>query len=97
LLRFGVALLIGLVGLQLTACGSTIKSDSAAKFVADNASKQTGFTPKDVKCPDGMDANEGVEFDCHFTGPKGSYTAHLKILKIENDDAFYQMSTKLDK
>lgn len=95
--RVAGVLLMGLVGMALTACGATIQPDATAKFVSDNVAKKSGFTPKDVKCPDGIDAKEGVEFDCHFTGPDGPYTAHLTILKVNGSDVSFQWTSKPDK
>ena len=46
-------------------------------------SEQTDFKPTNVKCPYGVDAEVGQEFDCHFTGPDGAYTAHLKVTKVD--------------
>jgi Domain of unknown function (DUF4333) len=66
-------MLVGLVALQLTSCSpkSTIKPDGAAQSVVDVVSKQTGFHPSDVRCPSGVEAKVGGQFDCHFTGPEG--------------------------
>jgi hypothetical protein len=57
-------------------------------------SKKTKFTPTDVTCPDDVEAKVGAEFDCHFTGPEGPYTAHVKVTKVEGDDVFFQIDTK---
>ncbi len=90
-------LFIGLVGLGLTACGATINADATAKFISENVGKKSGFTPKDVSCPNGLEAKEGVEFDCHFTGPDGPYTAHLTVLKVNGADVSFQWTSKPDK
>ena len=92
--RLGAAVLVGAVALQLSGCGSTIKPDGAAKSVTDVVSQQTGFKPTDVKCPSGVDAKVGQEFDCHFTGPEGPYTAHLKVTKVSGDDVEFFIQTK---
>ena len=97
LARVGVALFIGLVGLQLTACGSTIKAEGAAQSVTDLVSEKTDFKPTDVKCPDGIDAKVGVTFDCQFTGPDGDYVAHMKVLKIEGEQVLFDINTELKK
>jgi hypothetical protein len=58
-------------------------------------SSKTGFNATDVKCPSGVDAKVGQEFDCHFTGPEGKpYTAHLKITKVQGDDVEFDIETK---
>jgi hypothetical protein len=97
LVRVGVAVFFGLVGMQLTACGSTIKADGAAQSVVDLVSEKTDFKPTDVKCPDGIDAKVGVTFDCQFTGPDGAYVAHMKVLKIEGEQVLFDINTELKK
>jgi len=92
--RLGAGVLVGAVALQLAGCGSTIKPDGAAKSVTDVVSQQTGFKPTDVKCPSGVDAKVGQEFDCHFTGPEGPYTAHLKVTKVNGNDVEFFIQTK---
>jgi hypothetical protein len=94
--RLGAAVVVGAVALQLTGCGGgpTIKADGAAKSVTDMVSQQTGFKPTDVKCPSGVEAKVGQEFDCHFTGPEGPYTAHLKVTKVNGEDVEFYIQTK---
>jgi hypothetical protein len=99
-MRFGAAVMVGLVALQLAGCGAqgvapgTLKPEVAAKSVENLVSKQTGFDPTDVKCPSGVKAKVGQEFDCHYTGPDGHYTAHLKVTKIQGDDVLFDITTK---
>ena len=95
--RVGVAVFIALVGLQLTACGSTIKPEGAGQAVTDLVSEKTDFTPEDVKCPDGVEAKVGGTFDCTFTGPDGDYVAHMKIEKIEGEQVLFDIKTELAK
>jgi hypothetical protein len=97
LVRVGAAVFIGLVGLGLTGCGSTIKPEGAAQSVVDLVSEKTDFKPTDVKCPDGIDAKVGVTFDCNFTGPDGNYVAHMKVLKIEGEQVLFDINTELKK
>lgn len=85
---------MGVMVLQLTGCGKTIKPEGAAKSVADLVSQQTKFKPTDVKCPSDVDAKVGQEFDCHFTGPDGPYTAHLKVTKVDGDDVEFYIQTQ---
>jgi hypothetical protein len=92
--RLGAAVIVGAVALQLAGCGSTIKPDGAAKSVTDVVSHQTGFKPTDVKCPSGVDAKVGEEFDCHFTGPEGPYTAHLKITSVNGQDVGFDINSR---
>lgn len=78
----------------LAGCGSTIKPDEAAKTVTDFVSKKTRFTPRDVKCPSGVDAEVGKEFECHFTGPEGKeYTAQMKVTKVEGEKVEFYIKT----
>jgi Domain of unknown function (DUF4333) len=93
--RLGAALLVGAVALQVAGCAkSTIKPDGAAKSVTDLVSQQTGFKPTDVSCPSGEEAKVGVEFDCHFTGPDGAYTAHMKVTKVDGSDVVFDIKTQ---
>jgi Domain of unknown function (DUF4333) len=85
---------MGVVVLQLTGCGSTLKPDRTAQTVTDFVSSQTGFKPTDVSCPSGIKAEVGREFDCHFTGPEGPYTAHLKITKVSGDDVSFDIQSR---
>jgi hypothetical protein len=92
--RVGAAVLIGAVALQLAGCSKpTIKPEGAAKSVTDLVSQQTGFKPTDVSCPSGVEAKVGVEFDCHFTGPEGPYTAHMKVTKVDGSDVVFDIKT----
>jgi hypothetical protein len=94
--RAGTKIAIGLaaLGLLAAACGSgTIKADGAAKSVTDLVSQQTGFHPTDVNCPSGIEAKAGKEFDCHFTGPEGPYTAHVKVTGVDGDDINFDIKT----
>lgn len=92
----GAALVLGAVGLQLTACSSSIQPDGAAQAVVDLVSQKTDFKPTDVKCPDGIEAKVGGTFDCKFTGPDGNYVAHMKIEKIEGKQVLFDINTELD-
>ncbi len=89
----GTTLIFGVLALQLSACGSTIKPDGAAKSVTDMVTSQTGFHPTDVKCPSGVDAKVGGEFDCTFTGPEGPYKAHMKITSVDGEKVGFDIKT----
>ncbi len=95
-MRAAAALAVGLVALASTACGgSHIKPDAAAQSVVDLVSKKTDFTPTDVTCPDGLDANVGVEFDCSFTGPENTtYTAHMKVVQIQGEQVLFDINVE---
>jgi hypothetical protein len=97
-IRFGVAVFIGAATLSLASCGSsTIKPDGAAQSVVELVSEKTDFKPTDVKCPSGVEAKVGQEFDCSFTGPDGDYTAHMKVLKIDGEQVLFDINTKIKK
>jgi hypothetical protein len=86
------------LAMVLAGCGSTIKPEAAAGSVTGLVSKQTGFKPNDVRCPSGVDADVGKEFECHFTGPEGKdYTAHMKVTKVEGDDVQFYIKTEPSK
>jgi hypothetical protein len=83
------------LALLLAGCGSTILPERAAQSVVDSVREQTGFEPKDVMCPSGVDAKEGTEFECKFTGPEGKeYTAHMRVTKVEGDDVEFYIQTR---
>ena len=91
------AVLVSVASLALLAagCSYTIKPEGAAASVVDLVSKQTGFKPKDVKCPSDVEAKVGSEFECHFTGPEGSdYTAHMKVTKVEGENVEFYVESK---
>jgi uncharacterized protein DUF4333 len=87
-------LLIAAAGLVLGCGEKTVKADGAAKSVTDVVSRQTKFTPTDVKCPSGVEAKVGQTFDCTFTGPEGPYTAHLEITKVDGNDLLFKIQTR---
>ena len=89
----GTTLIIGVLALQLSACGSTIKPDGAAQSVTDTVTSKTGFHPTDVKCPSGVDAKVGGEFDCTFTGPEGPYKAHMTITSVDGEKVGFDIKT----
>jgi hypothetical protein len=93
--RVGAVLLAGVATMTLAACSSKIKPEGAAQSIVDLVSQKTDFTPTDVKCPDGLKADVGVEFDCTFTGPEDTpYTAHMKVLKVEGENVTFDINTK---
>jgi hypothetical protein len=94
------ATLLAIVSLAavLTACGkTTVKAESAEDSVVEVVSKQTGFTPDDVSCPDDVEAKEGNTFDCSFTGPDGPYTANVEIRQVDGEDVLFHIETRLTK
>ena len=93
-MRTASVVLIASLAVVLAGCGSTIRPEGAAQSVVDLVSKQTGFKPNDVKCPSGVDAEVGKEFECHFTGPEGKeYTAKMKVTKVQGDDVEFYIKT----
>ena len=92
----------GSMALHLAACtGSSradpnmIVPDATANYVADFVAENSPakVRPTDVTCPSGIEAKVGGEFDCHFTGPDGKYTAHLKILSVDGTRVAYDVTT----
>jgi uncharacterized lipoprotein len=93
-MRTASLVLVASLAMVLAGCGSTIKPDGAANSVVDLVSKQTGFKPTDVKCPSGVDAEVGKQFECRFTGPEGKeYTAQMKVTKVEGEDVEFYIKT----
>lgn len=82
--------------LLLAGCGTpTVKPDGAERSVRDVVARQTGFRPKDVSCPSGVDAKAGTTFDCHFTGPEPKpYVAHVRITKVEGERVVFYVRTR---
>ena len=93
-MRTALVVLVASLAVLLAGCGSTINPDKAADTVTDFVSKKTKFKPNDVKCPSGVDAEVGKEFECHFTGPEGEkYTAQMKVTKVEGNDVQFYIKT----
>jgi uncharacterized protein DUF4333 len=92
------AALLPLAAVVLASCGTaTIKPEGAAQSVVQVVSQKTGFHPKDVKCPSGVEAKVGQTFDCHFTGPDGRYVAHMRITKIEGTRVNFYVQSRPDR
>jgi hypothetical protein len=93
------AALVGAVAFQVAGCTlstsstKTIKPEGAAKSVTDLVSQQTGFNPTDVNCPSGVEAKVNQQFQCHFTGPEGPYTADMKVTSVNGDDVVFDIKT----
>ncbi len=87
---------VAALALSVAGCGSTIKPEGAAQAVTDLVSKQTGFTPTDTTCPDGIKAEIGAEFDCKFTGPDGNYVAHVRVVKVDGEDLDFYIQSQLE-
>jgi hypothetical protein len=92
--RTALLVVIASFAVVIAGCSSTIKPEGAAESVVNFVKKQTDFEPKDVKCPNGVEAKEGTTFECTFTGPGGKeYTAHMRV-KVEGDDVQFYIETK---
>ncbi len=92
--RCAAGALAGLAAVLLVGCSKTVKPDGAARSVVDVVSRQTGFKPTDVKCPTGVEAKAGGQFDCSFTGPEGPYVAHMRITKVDGDNVEFDVRTQ---
>ena len=89
-MRTAVLVTLTALAVLIAGCGPTIRPEGAVKSVSDFVKEQTGFVPKDVKCPDGVKAEEGTKFECTFTGPEGKeYTADLRVTTDKGDVRFY--------
>jgi hypothetical protein len=93
----GTAAILGVVAVQLTGCSSTIEPGGAAESVAEVVSEETGFEPTDVTCPSGVEAAAGEEFECRFTGPDGSYVAHVSVTRVDGEDAEFFIETEVQR
>jgi Domain of unknown function (DUF4333) len=94
--RVAAAIVVGgAAALQLAGCTKTIKPEATANYVADYVANNSPakIRPTDVSCPSGIEAKVGMEFDCHFTGPDGNYTAHLKIRSVDGTEVKYDVKT----
>jgi hypothetical protein len=94
--RVAAAIVVGgATVLQLTGCSKTIEPGATASYVADYVANNSPakVRPTDVSCPSGVEAKVGTEFDCHFTGPDGKYTAHLKIRSVDGTQVKYDVNT----
>ncbi|MDX1872559.1 DUF4333 domain-containing protein [Mycolicibacterium sp. 120266] len=92
-MRAAPAVVMVALAVLLAGCGATIKPEGAAEQVVKVVSK-TGFKPTDVTCPSGVKAEVGTEFDCHFTGPDGDYTAHMKVTKVDGAAVEFYIQSK---
>ncbi len=78
----------------LTACGeSTLKPDATAQTVVRTVFKDTGFRATDMRCPSGVPAKVGEEFECHFAGPEGPYTAYLRVTSVHGERVEFHIET----
>jgi hypothetical protein len=80
----------------LAGCGeSVVVPEGAERSVVDVVSRETGFKPKDVRCPSDVEAKAGGTFECQFTGPKGvPYVAHMRIVKVEGERVEFYVNTR---
>jgi Domain of unknown function (DUF4333) len=80
----------------LAGCGeSTVVPEGAERSVVDVVSHETGFKPKDVRCPSDVEAEEGGTFECRFAGPEGvPYVAHMRIVKVEGERVEFYVKTR---
>jgi hypothetical protein len=66
----------------------------AEREVTDFVFAHTHFRPTDVTCPSGVLAHVGVRYQCHFTGPDGTYTAYVQITGINGASATDNIVTR---
>ncbi len=89
----GLAATVAVLGV-LAGCGNQIDAEGTADFLTEQVSSQTGFTPTDVECPSGLDAEVGTTFECTYTGPEGPYTASMKVLEVDGEEVLYEYETR---
>jgi hypothetical protein len=86
MLTVAVALLAG--------CGKTvILQHRAEQEIGKLVYSHTGFQPKDVRCPSGVESKVGKTFECHFRGPEGPYIAYLRITAVHGTRVDYYPRT----
>jgi hypothetical protein len=80
----------------LAGCGEkTVIPEGAERSVVDVVSRETGFKPKDVRCPADVEAKAGGTFECQFTGPEGvPYVAHMKIVDVKGERVEFYVNTR---
>ena len=80
----------------LAACGqrSVILAAPTEQVVAGFVYQHTGFRPSDVRCPSGVPAKAQGRFQCHFTGPDGTYTAYMVIASVHGQRVDYNIQTR---
>jgi hypothetical protein len=79
----------------LCGCGeSTLKVHETEQTISNFVAKHTHYRPPDVSCPSGISAKVGVQFQCHFTGPDGPYTAYVRVLSVEGEKVIDHIATR---
>ncbi len=66
----------------------------AEREITDFVFSRTRVRPTDVVCPSGVPARVGTRYQCHFTGPDGSYTADVQITSISGASAGNKIVTR---
>ena len=66
----------------------------AEREISDFVFRHTRFRPTDVRCPSGIVARAGTRYQCHFTGPDGTYTASVTITTLNGQSAADQIVTR---
>ncbi len=67
---------------------------AAEREISDFVFRHTRFRPTDVACPSGVVAHVGTRYQCHFTGPDGTYTAYVTITSVNGQSAANQIVTR---
>ena len=66
----------------------------AEREIRDFVFAHTRFRARDVTCPSGVLAHVGTQYQCHFTGPDGTYTAYVTITSVNGQSARNQIVTR---
>lgn len=85
--RFGVLVVLALVGALLAGCGETvIDSAKTEGAIEENLQKSVGQNVASVDCPSGVEVEKGNTFECavKLNGGKEE-TVELKVLNSDAD------------
>ena len=66
----------------------------AEREIRDFVFAHTRYRVHHVSCPSGVLAHVGARYQCHFTGPDGTYTAYVTITSINGQSARNEIVTR---
>lgn len=69
---------------EVSVGGATIDKQEIEKQIFAGATEQAGTKPKDVSCPDDVDAEKGAKTECTLTAPDGN-TAPVAVTITQAD------------
>jgi hypothetical protein len=83
--RLALVVAAPVLGLGLTACGSSIEQDELESQVAGAIESQLGVRP-DVSCPGDLDAEVDATTECTATDPESGEELQLRITVTSVED-----------